>query len=363
MAKNKELLVFIPSIEDGGVEKNLFIILNFLSKKFKKILLITYDKKSQKNFNSNIKLITPFINPEFIKGRYLKYLLCLFVLLKKTFLNKRYLILSFQANIFVIIFCKLFGLNVISRSNSSSVGWSKNKIKQMIFKMFFKKADKIIVNSYDFKKEMNKKYNIKSICILNPFDFIKIKKLSKMRVKNIFSKKTLKLITIGRLTDQKDILTIFKAVKNSQKKIDLELVVIGKGEKETELKNFISSESLEAKVKLLGYKKNPYPYLKQADIFLLASKFEGSPNVLIEALFLNKYVISTNCPTGPKEILDNGKYGDLVKIGDDKMMSKLIEKFNKKRSKSILNKIKPHLQKYDYKVNCKKYYDLISNYL
>ena len=210
---------------------------------------------------------------------------------------------------------------------------------------------------------MNKKYNINSICILNPFDFIKIKKLSKIKVKNIFSKKTLKLITIGRLTDQKDILTIFKAIKNSQKKIDLELVVIGKGEKEIELKNFISSESLEGKIKLLGYKKNPYPYLKQADIFLLASKFEGSPNVLIEALFLNKYIISTNCPTGPKEILDNGKYGDLVKIGDYKMMSKLIEKFNKKRSKSILGKIKPHLQKYDYKVNCKKYYDLISNYL
>ena len=84
MVKNKELLVFIPSIEDGGVEKNLFIILNFLSKKFKKIYLLHMIKIS-KNFNSNIKLITPFINPGFIKGRYLKYLLCLFVFLKKLF--------------------------------------------------------------------------------------------------------------------------------------------------------------------------------------------------------------------------------------------------------------------------------------
>ena len=153
MVKSKKLIVFMPSIEDGGVEKNLFLILNYLSKKLDTIYLITFNKKHKNKFNPNIKILTPFFNPEIIKGRY-----------------KNYLVLSFQANIFVIIFCKIFGLKVLSRSNSSSQGWSKNKFKQFIFKLFFKKADKIIVNSYEFKKEMDKRYGIKSKCILNPFE-------------------------------------------------------------------------------------------------------------------------------------------------------------------------------------------------
>ena len=99
-------------------------------------------------------------------------------------------------------------------------------------------------------------------------------------------------------------------------------------------------------------------------IFLLSSKFEGSPNVLIEALYLKKFIISTDCPTGPKEILNNGKFGELVKIGDYKKMSKLIDNF--KKNKIVKNKIKDgykSLKKYNYKVNCEKYYQLIKNYL
>jgi glycosyltransferase involved in cell wall biosynthesis len=66
-------------------------------------------------------------------------------------------------------------------------------------------------------------------------------------------------------------------------------------------------------VKILNFKKNPFPYLKKADLFLLTSKFEGLPNVLLEAATLKKNIISTDCPTGPREILNNGKYGFYVK--------------------------------------------------
>ena len=362
MVKSKKLIVFMPSIEDGGVEKNLFLILNYLSKKLDTIYLITFNKKHKNKFNPNIKILTPFFNPEIIKGRYLKYFFCLLVLFQKTIFNKNYLVLSFQANIFVIIFCKIFGLKVLSRSNSSSQGWSKNKLKQFIFKLFFKKADKIIVNSFEFKKEMDKRYGIESQCILNPFDFRKIKRLSKQKVKNFYNKKKIRLITIGRLTDQKDIITIFKAI-NELFDINLELIVIGKGETENELKKYIYSNFLEKKIKLIGYTKNPYPYLRNAQILILSSKFEGSPNVLVEALFFRKYIISTNCPTGPKEILANGKFGDLVKIGDYKKIDQLIRAYSKKKSRKINNMNIAHLNKFNYKSNCKEYFNLISNFL
>jgi len=275
--------------------------------------------------------------------------------------NRNYLLLSFQANIYVIILAKIFSVKIISRSNSSSQGWSKNIFKQLIFSFFFKKANKIIVNSYDFKKEMDKRYNIKSLCILNPFDFKMIKHKSLEKSKKIYNKReSIKIISVGRLTYQKDFLTLLKTIKLLKNKKKIELVIIGKGVEKKKLYNFVLNEKLESNVKFIGYQKNPFKFIKQADIFILTSLFEGSPNVLVEALYLKKYIISTNCPTGPREILDNGRYGSLVKIGDYKKISKIL--MNYKKNKSTYKKINlgfNSLKKFNYEVNCKKYLNLI----
>ncbi len=359
----KKLLVFIPSIEDGGVEKNLFLILNYLSKKIGKIDLITYNKNSENKFNQKINLICPYFNFFKFNSRLCKYFFCIFVLISKLLFNRNYLILSFQANIYVIIISKIFGVDVISRSNSSSSGWSKNFIKQLIFSYFFKKAKKIIVNSFDFKKEMDKRYNINTTCILNPFNFSNIIKMSKKKTKKIyFEKDSIKLISVGRLTYQKDFITLLKAVNIIKNIKPVELIIIGKGSEDKKLKNFIFNQKLEKHVKLIGYQSNPFKFIKQSDIFVLTSLFEGSPNVLIEAMRLKKYVISTNCPTGPREILQNGKYGSLVSVGDYKKIANIVVNFklnNEIRNK--INKSLKSLKKYEYKLNCKKYYNLVKD--
>ena len=337
MVKNKKLIIFIPSIEDGGVEKNLYIISRFLTKKIKDITLLTYDNLNNQKFSKKIKIINPFFNFINFRGRYPKYILCISSLINLLLFDRNYLVLSFQANIFAIIISKIFNVKIISRSNSSSTGWSKNFIKQIIFKYFFKKADKIIVNSPDFQKEMDKKYRIKTECILNPFEFHRIEKLSNVKSNTIFSKgKFLKLISVGRLTDQKDFITMIRSVKLVKRKV--ELVILGKGHKHHHLKQYVYINNLNSKIKFLGYKKNPFKYIKQANIFLLTSKFEGSPNVLVEAQYLKKYIISTNCPTGPKEILNNGKYGSLVKVEDHKSIARILQNYT--YSKSVKKKIK-----------------------
>ena len=362
---HKKLLVFIPSIEDGGVEKNLFLILNYLSTKIGSIDLITYNDQYKNNFVKKVNIINPILNFYKFKSRMPKYFLCLSVLIYKLLFNKNYIVLSFQANIYVIILSKILGIDVISRSNSSSTGWSKNFFKQLIFLYLFKKARKIIVNSFDFKKEMDKKYKIKSSCILNPFNFKQINKNSRVKAKKIFVKKnSIKLISVGRLTYQKDFTTLLRAINLIKDKKKIELAIIGKGIEKQKLQNFIERNDLKDCVYLLGYKSNPFKYIKQADIFLLTSLFEGSPNVLIEAMYLKKYIISTNCPTGPREILDNGKYGSLVPVGNFRKIAKLIlnYRFNKKNKKKIDGGFKS-LKKYDYLVNCEKYYDLINKYI
>ena len=136
MAKNKKLIIFIPSVEDGGVEKNLYILSKYLSKKISEINLVTYKIEKKNKFDKRIKIITPSLNFLNFKSRYPKYLFCLITLLKIILFNRNILVLSFQANIFAIFICLILRIKFISRSNSSSSGWSQNLFKQKIFEFF-----------------------------------------------------------------------------------------------------------------------------------------------------------------------------------------------------------------------------------
>ena len=221
-----------------------------------------------------------------------------------------------------------------------------------------------MVNSLDFKKSFKKIFNINAECIYNPFDknFIK-KNITKKKIKiDFFKKGYLNVISIGRLTDQKDHLTTLKAVENLKSDFRIRLIIMGKGTNKFLLQEYINSKDLKNKVKLIGYKKNPYPYIQSSDIVLLSSKYEGLPNILLEGQFLKKYIISTNCPTGPKEILLNGKAGDLVKINDYKKIAELISSYhkNKKRINKMIKIGTNNFYRFDYSVNCLKYLNFVS---
>ena len=353
----KQLIIFNPSIEDGGVEKNLFLISNYLSSKGLNIKIICSDNKKRKKFNKKIKTIYPkninFKN----SGRYKKYFFCLILLIKEIIKNKNTSVISFQANIYALIICLFYKIKIITRMNTSPAGWDHSIFKNLIFSFFIKFSNKVVVNSYEFKNEVDKKYNIKSLCIYNPFDFKKIKKLSNTKIKPVFKKNTLKLINIGRLTDQKNQILLLKAIKLIKKKLNIQLLILGKGKNFSLLKNYIIKNKLNKIVKLEGYKKNPYPYLKQADIFILSSNYEGSPNVLIEAMFLKKSVISTRCPTGPREILKNGNLGQLIKVNDTKSLVNALNNFKKNQKK--INSAYNSTFIYDHNINCLKYYKMI----
>ena len=175
----------------------------------------------------------------------------------------------------------------------------------------------------------------------------------------------MKIINVARLTDQKDHLTLLMAIKKLSKLIKCKLVIIGKGYKEKQLKKYISENNLQKFVKLIGYKENPESFIKISDVFVLSSRYEGLPNVLVESLYLKKYIISSDCPTGPKEILNYGKYGDLFKVGNYNQLFKLLKNFNNK-SKKIKYKIDQgykSLGRFDYRNNCEKYLLIVSKYL
>ncbi len=349
----------MPSIEGGGVEKNLFIISNYLASKVKKTFVITVNDEFKNQFNKNIEIISPKNQVWKKFGRKIKYLVCLFNLIKIILKHRNISVFAFQANMYAIIVCKLFGIKIITRSNSSPSGWSKSIIKLFIFTKILKSANKIIVNSKEFKNEMKRKFNVNAYYIYNPLDKKKIIKLSKKKIKfNFFkNKKTLKIINIGRYVDQKDQLTLLKALNLIKNKINFKAVIMGKGIKEKEMKLFIKKNNLSKNIKLLNFQKNPFKYLIKSDLFILTSIYEGLPNVLLEALVLKKIIISSNCPTGPKEILEHGKGGILFKMSDYKKLATNILYVSKnfKRLRKKVNFGFKSLKRFDSEKNLNKY--------
>ena len=103
--------------------------------------------------------------------------------------------------------------------------------------------------------------------------------------------------------------------------------MIGEGKNKKSLENYAKKIGFKDNLYILNFKKNPYPYLLNSDLKVLTSNFEGLPNVLIEAMALNVPIISTNSPTGPREILLNGKAGFLIKRNDHKSLSDKIKLF------------------------------------
>lgn len=368
MLKKKQgnILVFIPSIEGGGVEKNLFLIVNFLIKNNFNIVLITANPENKKKFHKKVTILSPQ-NPESCNfSRYKKYFYCLFLLFK--FLaNNNFTVLSFQANLYAIIVAKVLCRKIIVRSNSSPSGWSQNPIKKNIYKILFKLADSIIVNSKDFAKQMYEIFNVKCEVIYNPLNKEEIIKKGKEKFFNKFLYKNrnfFKIISVGRFVNQKDHLTLLKAFQIISKKINAKLILMGQGINKVKYLQFIKKNNLKNNVLILKFNNNPYKVISNTDVFVLSSKYEGLPNVLLEAMALKKFIISTNCPTGPREILMNGKLGFLYKIGDYKNLSNLILKYyyNQKIFNYKIQQAYKSLNRFDFNKNCKKYFKLLNNY-
>ena len=362
----KKLIIFMPSIDGGGVEKNLFLISNFLSKKINNLTVITFDNRFNKKFNKKIKILNVIKKPNIKYSKYYKYLRCMLLLLIEI-KKQKCLVFAFQANIYCCILSFIFNFKLITRSNSSPSGWTKNFIKNMVFRFLFKVPKKIIVNSKDFKREIDKKFNINTKVIYNPLNTSEIKILSNKKFKfTFFDNAKIKAINIARFTDQKDHMTLLKAMLILiKKKIDIKLLIMGYGTNKKKMQNFISKNKISKNVKIINFQKNPYKFLKKSNLFILTSLYEGLPNVLLEAMVLKKFIISSNCPTGPKEILLNGKLGSLFKVGDYKKLTSAILDFskNKKKYQKSIKLAYKNLDRFDYKLNCKQYLMLIKAHI
>ena len=132
------------------------------------------------------------------------------------------------------------------------------------------------------------------------------------------------LLAVGRLAVQKDFPTLLRAFAQVRALRPARLVILGEGEERTKLEALARELGVAADVALPGFVLNPFPYIARAAVFVLSSLYEGLPTVVIEALACGCPVVSTDCPSGPAEILEGGRYGALVPVGDVEVMANAI---------------------------------------
>tara|TARA_B100000989_G_scaffold233979_1_gene180823 strand:+ start:3979 stop:5061 length:1083 start_codon:yes stop_codon:yes gene_type:complete len=351
----KKIIFYIPSIEAAGVEKNLNLLIKYLPNQIGKINIITANKKS--NNSKNVKYICPHSSYWNNKNRTLKNIICIYLLIKN-FRSSKAVILSFQSNLTSIIISKILRFRILIRLNTSLKKYLNNFLKKVIFKFFYSLSDVIIVNSKFFKKELLNEINLKSHLIYN------LNIYEKKRKKLEFFKKFkgLKILNIGRLTDQKDQLTLIRSLEILKKKNNnFRCSIIGGGAFRNILISEIKRLNLEEYIELVGFKNNAEQYISQSDIFVLSSKYEGLPNVLIESQKYGIPIISSNCPTGPSEILMNGKLGELFPVGNYNILANKLLNFskNKKNLKLKSSYAKKYLKRFDPVINSQKYSKLI----
>ncbi len=132
------------------------------------------------------------------------------------------------------------------------------------------------------------------------------------------------VVGMGRLEPQKDFATLLRAVAAARARRELRLIVLGEGSLRAELEALARELGIADAVDMPGFVPNPLPFLRCASVFVLSSRFEGLPGALIQAMAAGCPVVSTDCPSGPAEVLEGGRHGPLVPVGDAPRMAEAL---------------------------------------
>lgn len=309
----QKIAVLINSLEGGGAERVASNVLLELSDKFDFFLVliknvVVYEiPENQKihilDHNEGKSHIKKILKLPALTRKYRKFLEDHDISISLSFMNRANFIngLLKKGN--------WKGKAIVSEQIASSMEYPgntfKGKIGQYLIKKLYKEVDLMLATSEGIKYELTQKFKINSPCTVvhNPVnvDFINKKIQEGTQTKS----DTFTFINVGRFQPQKNHTLLIEAF-GKLKDLDCQLLLLGDGYLRPEIEKQIQRLGIEHKVKLLGFINNPYQYLEKADCFVLSSLWEGFPNVVLEALACGLPIISTDCPTGPAEILSSG---------------------------------------------------------
>ena len=264
-----------------------------------------------------------------------------------------------------LILTERTSINKALQTKSRPLRW----IHTQLVKRSYKHGDVIIANSIDGAAELADFLgwpNERVGHIYNPADPSLIQARSTEPISHPWIEDSDNIplfVAAGRLSPQKDYPTMLRALALANASKMYRLLIIGDGPDRTKLEQLATDLSVSDKVAFLGATENPYPYIANADLVLLSSGYEGMPNVLIEAQILGVPIVSTDCPTGPSELLFGGKAGYLVPVGDPNSMSTaIVEAINNIEEANAKAKLgHEHIDRFQPETAYQNYMNLISN--
>lgn len=329
----KKIVFFHPYFSYGGVEKTNIRLAKFLIQKGYKVdflVLSCTDHLMSYMEEIGINIIVLKANRTITSIYYIrKYLSKESKRYKTTFISCQ----NF-ANIIAIVSLFLYRKNIkliiSERNHPVEFEFRGKSIKSaaimFLMKRLYRFSDVIVANSRETAEDLENIIGKRVEYIYNPTLTENYKKLSMEKItKEWFYEDIPIIISVGRLSKQKDFPTLIKAFKDVNNNLHCRLVILGEGEKRQELENLVRQLNIQDRVWMPGYEPNPYKYIKKSNVFVLSSLYEGLPNALIEALALKIACVSTDCKSGPKEILLNGSGGKLVNVSNYLEMSKAIQ--------------------------------------
>lgn len=322
-----KITIVLPYFKAGGTERQASYIANYLKKKGHLIQLLCIENTG--HFDTLFTVPIHHLNSIFKNSHLFRNI---FLVAKSLRNSDTDLIISraWSTNVICGVAGMLTGIPVVHFLSGSIDLSGHNFLKKRIFTFILSRSAKIISVSHASKKNCIKWLGIdeKRIQVIhNGVDVHNIHHLSEEEVElpDGFNHSRPTITFVGTQEHRKGVDILLQAVKEVVKTNPVNVLIIGKGESLEQYVAMRDKMSLKNYVFFLGEKLNPFPYMKMATMFVMPSRAEGFPNVLLEAMALKCAVISADCETGPREVID-GKNGILVPVDDPQALSDKINR-------------------------------------
>lgn len=234
------------------------------------------------------------------------------------------------SNLVALIAKELAGtpLRFVLREANTSLN-VRGPLTKLLMKFLYPRADHVIAVSRGVASDLVENVGLpvsRVQVIFNPVHIDHVQRLSSKELNHpwFLPGQPPVILGVGRLAPQKDFPTLLKAFALVRQRAPVHLVILGEGNDRATLERLVDSMALKGDVIMPGFVENPYAYMKHARLFALSSRWEGCPNVLVEAMAVGTPVVSTNCHSGPFEILGGGRHGHLVPVGDPEKLANAI---------------------------------------
>ena len=315
-----KILIVVPSLSLGGAERVASVLSTEFSRMGHIVKIILFDNKVEYRYSGELICInSPPSSCKFIKiFRFFQRIL----LLRKIFKSEKPdRIFSFMESANIPSALSGYPVVVSLRNNPERKHtFYERFLIRYVYKL--KNVKKVVVVSRRLEELLQIRYGIKkTVTIYNPIFLERSSVISEdLRGYQPY------ILSVGRLHYQKNFDLLIKAFARSKASKEARLIIVGDGPLKSYLNRLVSELGLHGRVHLVGKKYNIGDYYAQASMFVLSSRFEGFPNVLIEALYYGLPVISTDCPFGPREIINQGFNGLLVENENERAMSEAIDR-------------------------------------